>query len=163
LTSARAIATRWHCPPEGARHVVDALGETEPGQNIDAAPAHFGFQAGAELHRHFHVLKRGQRSEQIVKLEDEADIAAHLYEISLAQPRQPVSENRDLSFLNLADRTDEGEERGLARAGGAGHHHELARTYCQRVVEQDLVAGVVLAKGMIKMLDADDRFDFAEP
>jgi hypothetical protein len=48
---------------QGTRHVVDALGEAEPRQHVDAALVHLGFPAGAELHRHLHVLVRGQRFE----------------------------------------------------------------------------------------------------
>jgi hypothetical protein len=81
-----------------------------------------------------------------VELEDEADVAAHFDEIGLAQLRHPASENRDLALLNLAERADEGEQGRLVRTGGTGHHDELAWTYRERVVEQDLIAGVALAE-----------------
>src|SRR5579872_4548695 len=68
----------------------------------------------------------------------------------------------DLSALQGAKRTDERQKGRLARSRRAGHHHELALSDLQTVIEQHLVTGIALAKRMVHMPDAENggRCDF---
>ena len=90
-------------------------------------------------------------------------VVAHLDQLVLVQVRLLPSQHRNLPLLNLAERADEREQGRLAGAGGAGHHHELARADREAIVEKHLVAGIALAEMVVHMLDTDDCVAVLEP
>ena len=108
------------------------------------------------------VLRRGERGQQVVLLEDEADAAAHLLEGGLVRTAQFLAEDADAARLRGAQRADQREQRRLARARRPGDDDDLARRDRRRHVEQDLAAQRAFAVVVVERLDDDGR-DGAHP
>ena len=81
-TSARAIATRWRWPPESscARLSTCAAEPDRLEHRARAAPQLAAAGSGRSRAAPSRRSARGQRLEQVVRLEDEADAAAHALE-----------------------------------------------------------------------------------
>ena len=58
-------------------------------------------------------------------------------------------------LLQGPEAADQGQERGLARARGAGHDHDLAPADLEPVVVQDLPAALPLAVVVVEPSDGD--------
>ena len=141
-----------------ARLVVDAGAEPEALQHGDAALAHLRARmAAGELQRHLHILVGGQRFEEIVHLEDKADVAPDMHEIAGGQPGEIMAHQVDPALLDRAQRADQGQQRGLPRARRAGHHHQLPGLDRKPDVEQHLVLCVALAVVKIDGVDPHHR------
>ena len=97
--------------------------------SISSAPCAFHLGRFAQFHRHAHVLKGGQRREQVVGLKDEADVAADFYELA----RGELPSSRDSAWhvgrgqrfhlhrsalLDRSQTADERQQRGFSRAWG---------------------------------------------
>ncbi len=142
---------------EQPRLVVDPMAEAEPLQELQAMPAPDLRRLVTKLLRHLDVFVGGQRLEQVVHLKDEADLAAHRDQIVRRQPPQVATQHRDPTLMHRAQGADQGQQRGLAGARGAGHHDELARRDLDPVVEQDLIARDTLAVIVVERVDRHDR------
>ena len=97
LASARAIATRCRWPPDSERGLW-LMRWPSPSRSSIATPrlAHLRRREPAgKLQRHLDVLVGRQRLEQIVHLEDEADLAPHPHQFAGAEPRQVAAEHLD--------------------------------------------------------------------
>ena len=138
-----------------ARLVVDPVAEAETLQHRDAAAAHLGGrQAAGKLQRHLDVFIGRQRLEQIVHLEDEADLAPHMHQLAGAEPRQVAAEHLEPALLQRAQRADQRQQRGLARPRRAGHHDKLSGQNLDADIEQHLKARLALA---VKEIDTSAR------
>ena len=75
--SARATATRCFCPPDRlADGEVDPVGQPHPHQQFaPACPGRGGLAPLAHGGGEDHVFQRGEIGQQVVELEDEADVA----------------------------------------------------------------------------------------
>jgi hypothetical protein len=127
---ARAIATRCCSPPEScAGKWSIALGEADERERLQGL--------GSRIHRvvgdvgdEGHVLARGEARDQVVELEDEADVLAPVTRERVAR-RRPVERASPRYQLTLARRghveaAEDVEQRRFAAAGGAEQHDELA-------------------------------------
>ena len=94
--------------------------------------------------------------EQIVRLEDEADVAADRHQFGARQADEIVVEHADVAVLHRAQRADQTEQRRLAGPRGPRHDDKLARRDIEPIVEQNLVAGRALAEMMIEVRDLDE-------
>ena len=145
-------------PRQRARLVLGTRAEPQALQHGDAALAHFrGRMAAGELQRHLHILVGGQRLEEVVHLEDKADVAPDAHQPARPEPGEIMAEDVDPALLQRAQRADQGQQCGLARARRAGHHHQLPGLDREPDVEQHLVLRVALAIGEIDAVDPHDR------
>jgi hypothetical protein len=125
---------------ELARVLVQVLAEADrlehgAGAGADRAPA------CARLHqeRHLDVLVRRERLDQVVGLENEADLLPHRFEHGLARAAELLTEHRERAVLRRAERPDQREQRRLPAPRRAGHDHNLALGDVDRDVEEDLL------------------------
>ena len=102
------------------REVVEPLPHAQPGQDRLGPAVHLGDRPRLQRRGHAHVLDRRQRAEQVVELEDEADVPAQRHVPAPAQPGDVVAEHADLALLDAPQGADERQERRLARARRAG-------------------------------------------
>lgn len=141
-TKARAIATRWRCPPgQLAGKVPSTLGKTHAFQHAQRSlppspAAHPGFQVQA----HFDVFHSGKRVEQIVGLKNVPDAAPYLRQRAPRRSAQFLPKDPQAPCLHGAQGTDQGQQGGLPGTGRPGHDHDLARVYRSGDSEQDLLA-----------------------
>ena len=75
-------------PPLTSRTLTRAGREAEPAEDVVGAGAARGAVVLAEVERQQDVLAGGQRVEEVVRLEDEADAPAHADALGRAQPVQ---------------------------------------------------------------------------
>jgi hypothetical protein len=113
---------------QAPRVLVRAVAEADLGQGRDAAAPHLvGHARLVGGQRHHHVLHDGERSDEVMKLEHEAEVAR-------AQPREglvleqlcTLAADPYLACRRAIEQTDEIEQGALARARGADHRRELA-------------------------------------
>ena len=121
LTSARAIATRWRCPPESSFGPVRlSIQQIDLGERLIGA-------LGAVLRRHagvderqLDVVERGRARQQVERLEDEPDllvpdprqlVVVHLAHLLVVQ--------QVAALRRRVEAADEVHERRLARPGRA--------------------------------------------
>src|SRR5215831_452049 len=100
-----------------------------------ASRAHLARRPATDLHRHLDVLVSRQRVEQIVRLENETDVAANCDKLLGRHPRQVSVEDLDCALLYRAQSTNEAKEGGLSGAGRPGHDNQLSRTDLDAIVE----------------------------
>jgi hypothetical protein len=131
-------------PRQGPRLVVDPVSKPEAIEDRSTALSHLARRAVAELHRHFDVFVGRQRIEQIVHLEDKADITSHRDQLTRAEVRQAMPEHLDRALLHGAERSDKGQQGGFAGPRRSGHHDELPCPDLYPIVEQHLVARLTL-------------------
>jgi hypothetical protein len=93
--------------PRAMAFVVDPLIEPEPGEQRFGTFLHLAAREVEEFHRHAHVLKRGERFEQVVCLEDEPQLAPYFDQLRGAGAAQFVPQHVEASFLHTTQRTDE--------------------------------------------------------
>ena len=140
------------------RLVVEAMAEPEPVQHLDPELAHVRRRARpVELQGKLDVLVGAQRVEQIVHLKDEADAAPDPHQLARRERCQVLPQHLDPALLHRAQRADQGQHRGFARARGAGHHHQLSGRDVDMVVEQHLKPRVALAVEEIDGVGAHHR------
>ena len=134
FASARAIATRWRSPPDSvggcARRAVRD-GRPRAAARPRARPARA--REAASEHRHLDVLERGQRRDQVVELEDEADDLRAVVG-GIGERVDALAADGDRARVRPVERADEVQQRALPGAGRAGQRDELARLDPQRDV-----------------------------
>ena len=108
---------------------------------------------GEQLQRHLHVLQGGERLEQVVGLEDKAQLASQVDQSAGRGPVQFASQHLQAALLHGAQRADERQQRGFARAGGAGHDDDFAAGHVEVVVEEHLLLQVALAEIVLQVVD----------
>ncbi len=107
---------------------------------------------------HLHVFASGERPQQIMRLEDEADSLAHLDPVPRAGAAQLDGPNLDASGLRRTQRARQSQKRGLTGAGRAHDDHDFARIEIQVDMAQDLAPRLAFAVGVAEVSDGDERF-----
>jgi hypothetical protein len=116
--------------------VVGAVGEPH-GRKELAGPVERAGPAG-QLQRHRHVLERGERGDQVVGLEHEADaVPAQARQRVLVEAGDLHAVQHDGAGGGPVEPGDEPEQRGLAAAGGPGDRHHLARVHVEAYAVED--------------------------
>ena len=129
FTSARAIATRWHSPPDS---VVGSASSRcaqpdrvqRPDRRPDPAAARrLVVQLGQQ-----HVLQRRPVRQQVERLEDEADPpAAQRGPVPVAQRAGVQAVQQVAALGRRVEQAEQVQQRRLARAGRPGHRDVVAR------------------------------------
>ncbi len=128
LASARAIATRWRCPPESAAGRTFAFSgmPTRSSSSCARCAPLLARDAGVE-HRQLDVADDGRLREQVVLLEDEADLlVADRRELAPGEPFHALAVEGVGSARRLVQAAQDRHERGLAGARRADQRDELA-------------------------------------
>src|SRR5262245_48836662 len=113
---------------ELARIVTHAVAQGDDLQSrLDVAPALRLRQVG-EQERELHVLERGEHRNQVVHLEDEADVArAPRGQLAGRHVRQLVASDGDTAGRGHVEPAEQIQQGGLAGAARAHERHEVAR------------------------------------
>jgi hypothetical protein len=120
--------------------VLGPVAETDFGQRLRGAGGGVASRQPLAVQRELHVPQRAQRPQQVVGLEDVADGAPHAHPFRLRAVAQLAAEHAHVAVLGRAQPADEGEQRRLPGAGGAGQDEDLAGLDGQLEVEEDLLA-----------------------
>jgi hypothetical protein len=107
------------------------------------------------LETHLHVLRRGQRFEQVVGLKDEPDTLPHLDEHLLRRALELVPQGRDAALLHRAQTAHQGEQRRLAGTGRTGVDDDFPGEDIGGDIEQDLFAKLAAPEIVIEVADPD--------
>ena len=89
-------------------------------------------------HRHLDVFAGAERRDQVIELEDEADLPGAVV-VQVWHLGEQSAADADRAGRRVFERGDQVQQRRLAAAGGAGDGHELAG----RDVEVDAVEGAM--------------------
>ena len=117
------LAARQH-----ARPVRQPLAETDPPQQLLGARPRLGRRHPRDPHRHLGVLERGELRQQVMELEDEADVAV----AEARPPRRPAAPSARRRRSTIAagvgaiEPAEHVQQRALADAGRADNRHHLA-------------------------------------
>ncbi len=137
--------------------MLQPLAETDGIEPLLGALPRLALAHSVEQQRQHHVLRRGQRIEQVVRLEDVADVAPDLLERARARAAQLLSEHAHGAFLRGAQRADQREHRRLARPGRPRDDHDLARAHLDGDVVQNLLAQRARAKVVVHVRESNRR------
>src|SRR5207247_4910035 len=96
------------------------------GDGVAHPPVDLRPPAAVDDQRQRHVLGHRQDRDQVERLEDEADPPAVLGQLAVAQGAERPALEQDLAAGRPVQATEEVEEGGLARAGGAHDGQEAA-------------------------------------
>src|SRR5437867_889605 len=141
---------------ELARVVVHAIGEPDQLEREQGALAALLAAHAHEQQRQLDVLERGQHRDQVVELEDEADVArAPHRELAPVQLVDRGVPHPHLARGRTVDAADQVEERRLAAPRGAHERDEIARGHVQRqaVEHRDLLLVALVDLADIAELD----------
>ena len=109
------------------RLVVDTIFQADGGQHVAGPPAHFRpcvFSTGAQTK--LHVLNGGQRTQQIVLLENEPDLLAYFFQYFRPCVFQFFTQDLHTAFLGGTQSTDQGQHGCFTGPGGTSDDHDLA-------------------------------------
>ena len=115
--------------------VVQALAEADGLEQPVPAPLFGSRVAAVERSESITFCGRGERVEQVVGLEDVADVPADRSSAARCAA-QLLAEDPHAALLRRAQRADQRQHRRLARARGPGHDDDLAGAGSRRDVEQ---------------------------
>jgi hypothetical protein len=105
-----------------------------------AAARFFLAYRGVEAECHLDVLANGEGCQQVVSLENEPDVAAHIGQYLGAGIVQFLVQRQQTPLLNRAQSSCEREERGLAGTGRPGVNDNLPGHDVGADIEQDLLS-----------------------
>jgi hypothetical protein len=115
--SARATATRCCSPPESCPgRWTEPVLQADALEQLAGACARRRDRAPGDQAREHDVLERSEVGEQVMELEDEADLAvAKAGELGLGPREDVLTVEEELTARRLVERAEEMEERALAR------------------------------------------------
>jgi hypothetical protein len=87
-------------------------------------------------HRHEDVVQRGQVTEQVVVLEDEADRSTEHRRIADRKPPDVAPVDRDHSVVRPVQRSDQVKQSRFSRARRAHDSHHRAGFHVERDIDQ---------------------------
>ena len=158
LTSARAIATRWRWPPESCAGRWWSRSPSPSRSRIaDGTPVHLPDRGRLQGGGHADVLDGRERAEQVVLLEDEADVAAVPDQPRLVEPRQVAAEDVELPCWTRRSAPIRVSSVVFPEPEGPVRMTISPRSISSRDVEQGLGAGLALAEPVVQALGGDDR------
>ena len=109
-----------------------------------------------ELIRQQHVLERGERGDELVGLEDEADgSAAHLRELVFGQIADGSAVEVHLAAGRRVQPGEQAQQRALTRARGAHDGDKLSRRHLEVDPFQDLHRTCPIADRLAKIPNLD--------
>ena len=158
--SARATAARCCSPPESCDGTVrHPAGQSHRGEQLLRARAGPALGFPGDQQRHHHVLQRAELPQQVMELEDEADLPVpHRRErggglLAVHQPVEP-----DLARRRRVEGAQQVEQRALARAARPHDGDELPPAHRQVHARQHLDRGAVAAAVQLpESLGLEDR------
>src|SRR5205807_8520691 len=109
--------------------------------------------------RQFHVLVGGQHRQQMVELENEADVARPpARQLSFAHLGDELAADPDLAFARPGQAGDQVQQRRLARAAGSHESHELALGHFQAQAFENIDLLAAAPEVLVNIQDAHDKF-----
>ena len=139
IASARAIATRCCWPPE-SRSGYSCAFSSSPirAQQLHRLALRADARDAAHLaRRERHVLEHRHVREQVVRLEDDPDLAPERVHVDLAV-RDLLAVDDDAAAVDGLEQVHAAQQRRLAGAGGADQAHDLVLLHGQVDVLQHL-------------------------
>src|SRR5262249_13199828 len=141
---------------------VHALAESDDTERSLDVLAAIGFRQLGEEQRQLHVLKRGEHRDQVVHLEDEADVAsAPLCELVGGHMGDLVAGDRDATVSRYIQAAQEIQQRGLAGAAGAHEGHEIAFINVEIKALKDLNFFATATVRLVQAADLDEAIGLA--
>ena len=128
---------------------VLAMADLEIVQQLDSPACVPRRLVPRQLQHHRHVVGGVEERQQVVELEDEADLLQPQPAQIAPQPAAVVDQlavQAHASARRIEDAADDVEQRGLARAGRAAQGDHLAGAHVERDVAQGIDAGLPLAE-----------------
>ena len=128
VTIARAMPTRCCWPPESwpGRCRMRSARPTSS-RAVSTCRRRSAADSGNKQQRQLDVLIRREHRQQVIELEDEADVPRPpAGELAFGHLRDAVVADPDFAFAGLVEAGDQVEQRRLARAAGAHQAEELA-------------------------------------
>ncbi len=111
-----------------------------------------------EEQRHFDVALGAEHREQVVELEDEADVPrAPFGELSAGEPVDSLAGHLHFALVGAVEPADQVQQRGLARAGGTHQGQELTGGHLQVDAVQHLDLLLAARIALDDVLDGHDR------
>src|SRR3989449_7514003 len=118
--------------------MAQPVGQADLGERGRGQLPRLGGRLAQEERRDHGVLQRGQLAEQVVELEDEADLLSPVVDKPrLAAREQVLATKEDAARRGPVERAEEVEERGLADAGRAHERDDLARSHDEARTPKD--------------------------
>ena len=123
--------------------------------------AAFGFREIREQQRQLDVLKRGEHRDEVVHLEDEADVAGPpLGQLVGGHVRDFVAGDGDAAVRRDIEAAQQIEQGGLARAAGPHEGHEIAFVDVEIQALQHLDLFAAAAVGLVQTANLDEAVWF---
>ena len=143
-------------PGELVGELLRDVGEADLGEGVErASPARGGIEA-EELQRRLDVLDRGERPEEIVRLEDEAHRLAPIGgERSVTGRHEIHVADHDRTRIRAVEGAEQREERALPAAGRTDDGSEGAALEARIEIVQDGRGGPGAAKGLLHVPESD--------
>ena len=132
-----------------ARQGLRAMAESEAAEHFGGAGDRgLVFHAGGEQ-GHGGILRGGERGQQVVLLEDEAEIPPAEEDLfARREGGEVLAEERDAALVRGQQPGDDGDEGGLPAAGRADEEGHLAARGLEVDAAQHLDAGFAVAEGL---------------
>jgi len=140
--------------------VIQAIAQTHAFEKRAGALQTLGDVAAGKLVRQQDVLFGGQGGEQLVALENEANLpAADQRQLVFAQTGDVDAIEYDGPRRSRIETSEQPEQRALAAAGGPHDGHELARRDLKVDAAQDIDAMAAAIKALGKIPGGQNRGD----
>jgi hypothetical protein len=136
---------------ELARIVVHALAQSDDGKSGFNVLATFRFRKLRQQQGQLDVLKRREHRDEVVHLEDEADVArAPVGQFPARHVRDFIARHADGAARRNIEAAQQVEQRGFARAARPHEGHEIAAVDVQVESLQDVDVLIAAAVGFIQ-------------
>jgi len=143
--------------------IVEPFAEADAGENFrGSAPYLVGGDFRMKLKHHFDIFPHREEREEIVLLEDEADVTADEDEIVGGGEMERMREDREFPIADVAQSPDEGEECGFSAAAGTGEEDDFAGSDVEGDIEEDLLLEFALAEGEVQIARGDGELSVEE-
>ena len=155
--SARAIATRCCWPPDSsAGRCVRRSPRPTASTTVSNHSSSIG--GAGERQRERDVLPRGQHRDEVVRLEDEAELVApERREPLVVEVGQLLAGDDDRAGRRAVESGEQVHQRGLAGPGGPHDRGELAGGELEADAPQRVDRGLPLPVGAVQLCGGDDR------
>ena len=143
LASARAIATRWHCPcAQVFRMGVEARANSDGLEQFAGTCPRRPCRDSTQGHRHANILQRGQPADKMKPLENEADaVPSQQRSLLRPQPGQVLAEQFHSAAVGGQDAAENREQCRLPAPGRSGKKGAFAAADGQIDVVQNFRRG----------------------
>src|SRR5271168_805706 len=140
-----------------AREMIHAVGKADDGERGFDVGAALCFGKLSEEERQFDILKCGKNRNEIVHLEDEADVAgAPFGELAGRHMSNFVPRDGDAAARGNIQATEKIQQRGFAGAAGTHEGHELAGSNVEVQALEDVDNLATAAVGFVEIANLDE-------